>query len=87
MENGEGATRAYSGSTEVMSLVQSARFTNIAWVIIAAMEGSEDHEPISPAQVLLLIIRAKVLLLYKFVLGFMGVSRPVMASSPFFWKT
>ena len=86
LENGEGATRAYSGSTEVMSLVQSARFTNIAWVIIAAMEGSEDQEPISPAQVLLLIIKAKVLLLYKFVLGFMGVSRPVMASSPLLEK-
>ena len=79
--SGEGDAQAYSGSTEVMKLVKSVLFTNVTRVIVAAIEGTEDQEAVSPAQVLLLIVRARVLLLYKFMLGFMDVSRTMMASS------
>jgi hypothetical protein len=79
--SGEGESRCYAGSTEVMKFVKSADFAKVTRVVIAHMKGTEGRAPASPAQVLLMIVSSRMLLLYKFMLGFMDVSRTLIGAS------
>ena len=81
LASGEGEGRCYSGSTEVMKFVRSADFGEVTRIIIAHMKGTKGRAPASPAQVLLMIVSSRMLLLYKFMLGFMEVSRTVIGAS------
>ena len=45
------------------------------------MKGTKGRAPASSAQVLLMIVSSRMLLLYKFMLGFMEVSRTVIGAS------
>ena len=81
LASGEGEGRCYAGSTEVMKFVGSADFAEVTRIISAHMKGIKGRAPASPAQVLLMIVSARMLLLYKFMLGIMEVSRTLIDRS------
>ena len=50
-------------------------------IVIAHMKGIKGRAPASPAQVLLMVVSSRMLLLYKFMLGIMDVSRTLLGAS------